>query len=114
MECSFLLLGSHCIVFSLCSVQALVMVEMAGTPCFSSLISQSTLQVQNVRVYVYFPVRGGSNVTALVVWDRLSAVEAGGGVDNYTVRVFNVISGEEVTGVSMLCSTRSISSSYTS
>ena len=36
-------------------------------------------------------------VTALVVWDGLSPVEAGGTVDNYTVRVFNTSSGQDVT-----------------
>ena len=41
-------------------------------------------------------------MTALVVWDGLSAMEAGGVVDNYIVNVCNVISGEEVTGVSQL------------
>ena len=60
------------------------------------------MQIQNVRAYVYFPFREGFDVTALVVWDGLSAMEAGGVVDNYTIRVFNASSGEEVTGVSQL------------
>ena len=60
------------------------------------------MPVQNVRVYVYFPFRGGSDVTALVVWDGLSAMAAGGVVDNYIVRVFNASSGDNVTGVSQL------------
>ena len=40
-------------------------------------------------------------VTALVVWDGLSPVEAGGTVDNYTVRVFDTSSGEDVPDVSV-------------
>jgi len=59
-------------------------------------------QIQNVRVFVYFPIRGdGSIVTALVVWDGLTPEEAGGTVDSYTVRVFDTSSGEEVPNVSV-------------
>ena len=44
------------------------------------------MQVMNVRVYVYHPILDDStNITALVVWDALTEIEAGGVVDNYSV-----------------------------
>ena len=46
------------------------------------------MQVQNVRVFVYFPMLSGRNVSALVTWDALTAMQGGGFVQNYTVQVF--------------------------
>ena len=45
-------------------------------------------QVQNVQVFVYFPMLTGDDVSALVTWDALTASEGGGFVQNYTVQVF--------------------------
>ena len=41
-----------------------------------------------MRAYVYNPVRGASNITALVVWDGLTHLEAGGIVTNYGIRLY--------------------------
>ena len=41
-----------------------------------------------MRAYVYNPVRGASNITALVVWDGLTHLEAGGIVTSYTINLF--------------------------
>ena len=46
------------------------------------------IQVQNVQAFVYYPMFSGRNVSALVTWDALTAVEGGGFVQNYTVQVF--------------------------
>ena len=46
------------------------------------------VQVQNVQVFVYFPMLTGDDVSALVIWDALTANEGGGFVQNYTVQVF--------------------------
>ena len=40
-----------------------------------------------MRVYVYFPHRNSPTVSAQVVWDGLSTLEAGGVVDSYVVTV---------------------------
>ena len=45
-------------------------------------------QVQNVQVFVYFPMLTGDDVSALVTWDALTASEGEGFVQNYTVQVF--------------------------
>ena len=47
-------------------------------------------QVQILEVYVYYPIRTGNQVTALVVWEGLSRVEAGGRVTEYMVTVTDV------------------------
>jgi len=55
-------------------------------------------QVQNVQVFVYFPMLTGNDVSALVTWDALTASEGGGFVQNYTVQVFQ--DGQLLTNVS--------------
>ena len=48
-------------------------------------------QVMNVRAYVYHPILDNDdNITALIVWDTLSAAEAGGIVEYYSVRIRDV------------------------
>ena len=55
--------------------------------CFSSAPGQ----VMNVRAYVYHPILDNDdNITALIVWDALSAAEAGGIVEYYSVRIRDV------------------------
>ena len=54
-------------------------------------------QVQNVQVFVYFPMLS-SDVSALVTWDSLTSSEGGGFVQNYTVQVFQ--DGQLLTNVS--------------
>ena len=50
-------------------------------------------------------------VTALVVWDGLSPVDAGGAVDSYSVRVFDTSSGVDVPDVSVRSTIRTAMSS---
>ena len=45
-------------------------------------------QVQNVQVFVYFPMLTDDDISALVTWDALTASQGGGFVQNYTVQVF--------------------------
>ena len=40
-----------------------------------------------MRVYVYFPLRNSPTVSAQVVWDGLSTLDAGGVIDKYVVTV---------------------------
>ena len=55
-------------------------------------------KVQNVRVYVYFPIRNDiSVVSAQIVWDGLSLFDAGGVVELYSVEVIDVIDNELIT-----------------
>jgi len=56
------------------------------------------VQVQNVQVFVYFPMLTGDDVSALVTWDTLTASEEAGFVQNYTVQVFQ--DGQLLTNVS--------------
>ena len=44
-------------------------------------------KVRNVRVYVYFPHRNSPTVSAQVVWDGLSTLDAGGVVEKYVITV---------------------------
>ena len=53
-------------------------------------------QVMNVRVYVYQPVLYSDEITALIVWDPLSPLQAGGIVNRYIVNVSEVMSGTEI------------------
>ena len=55
-------------------------------------------QVQNVQVFVYFPMLSGDNISALVTWDALTASQGQGFVQNYTVQVFQ--DGQLLTNVS--------------
>ena len=41
-------------------------------------------------MYVYFPHRNSTVVSAQVVWDRLTILEAGGAVDKYSVNVNDI------------------------
>jgi len=50
----------------------------------------------NVRVYVYQPVLYSDDITALIVWDPLSPLQAGGIVNRYIVCVSEVMSGAEI------------------
>ena len=55
-------------------------------------------KVMNVRVYVYNPVLGDDEtITALIVWDALTAEEAGGVVNQYSVSIQEVGTVEEIT-----------------
>ena len=56
-------------------------------------------QVQNVQVFVYFPMLSGDDVSALVTWDALNASQGQGFVQNYTVQVFQ--DGQLLTSVSL-------------
>ena len=48
-------------------------------------------QVMNVRSYVYHPILDNDDdITALIVWDALSATEAGGIVGYYHVKIKDV------------------------
>ena len=60
-------------------------------------------QVQNVQVFVYFPMLTSNDVSALVTWDTLTASEGGGFVQNYTVQVFQ--DGQLLTNVSSFACT---------
>ena len=53
-------------------------------------------QVMNVRVYVYNPVFNSDNITALVVWNPLSQVAAGGIVNKYIVDITNVETDQRI------------------
>ena len=54
----------------------------------SFLLSSGPGQVMNVRVFPYFPLRNTTDTfSALVVWDALSRIDAGGVVDKYSVLV---------------------------
>lgn len=53
-------------------------------------------QVMNVRVYVYQPILYSDVITALIVWDPLSPLQAGGVVNRYIVSVSEEMSGEEI------------------
>lgn len=52
--------------------------------------------MMNVRVYVYKPVLDGDDITALIVWDPLSPLQAGGIVNRYIVNVTDVESGARI------------------
>ena len=57
------------------------------------------MQVQNVRVFVYQPMISGGDVSALVSWDPLTAMQGGGFVQNYVVQVFQ--NGQLLSDVSL-------------
>ena len=57
-------------------------------PCPLTIFSVP-VKVQNVQVYVYFPHLNSPSVSALVVWDGLSTLDAGGVIDKYTITVYD-------------------------
>lgn len=67
------------------------------TKCLSPIhFAAGPNQVMNVRVYVYKPVLYSDTITALIVWEPLSPIEAGGVVDHYIVNVSEMESGEPI------------------
>ncbi len=64
-------------------------------------------QVQNVRVYVFYPIRNDTSlVTAQVVWDGLSVEEAGGMLTGYSIDILNAGDMSPVTASNVLVSGR--------
>ncbi len=64
-------------------------------------------QVQNVRVYVFYPIRNDTSlVTAQVVWDGLSVEEAGGMLTGYSIDILNASDMSPVTASNVLVSGR--------
>ena len=53
-------------------------------------------QVTNVHVHVYEPVLYSDVITALIVWDLLSPIQAGGIVNRYIVHISEIVSGAEI------------------
>ena len=56
----------------------------------------------NVRAYPFSPFRVSSEErSAIVVWDELSILEAGGQVEKYEVKLFEIVSVDSLTEITV-------------
>ena len=75
------------------------------------LLLSAPAQVQNVRVFSFFPIRGDNTIiSAKAVWNRLTGEQAGGVVDSYQITLLNATSRTtpQVSVTAVACSIASL------